>query len=1349
MALVEGTGRGLYRWSCPNCKGPNTESRLAKGLPCPECLPKVAESDLDLESLVKVLERLGTLKNLKELYELEKEVKNLEEFFKTCVGAPPWGIQRTWIKRFVRGDSFSIVAPTGTGKTTFGLILALYSAYFKNEKTYIIAPTSTLVAQIAEKLETMMRKSSIERVRVVYIHSKMKEALKREALKKIEEGDFDILITTIAYARKNLESLKKNKFKLIFVDDVDAVMKSGRTVKAVLKIAGFSDEDVSEGFKLLQLEREIARLAEALPEKSKEKQNEIQAKINQLQQERDDLRKKLQEKRRQVAILIVSSATGRPRGASRIFRALLGFDVGGRSDIGLRNIIDSYLIPKEDVIEETVKVVKRLGKGTLVFVPNDWGIEKAEEVARRLEEAGVRAKAYHSKTSFEVFREFQRGELDVLVGVANYYGPLVRGVDLPEVVRHAVFAGVPRYKFSLMADEIDPHPLALARIAELIAELEMPELSERARRILVNLRRIIRRYTPSYLQYLLDKIRSGVFDESERSISIIIEAREFIREALRNEEVLRRIRDKTDVGLVIENGKTFILIADVPTYLQASGRTSRLYVGGITKGLSVVIVDSPSVFRRLVSRSHYVADVDFVDFRELNIDEVLKEIEQDRINVSRILKGEAKAERKDLVRTSLLVVESPNKARTIASFFGRPSVRVLHGGLRAFEVSLQNRILIVAASGGHVQDLVLSTDERDLIVLSSLLKNYDDIFGVVVGKDDTKEVYVPIYSSIKRCLACGEQFVEDLGRCPRCGSKVFRDSKEVIEDLRRLAWEVDEVLIGTDPDTEGEKIGWDIAVLLKPFNKNIKRLEFHEVTKQAILKALENPRDFNEKLVEAQIVRRVEDRWIGFTLSPLLWCDFWPKHYCAKRQDEACSEEYNYNLSAGRVQTPVLGWVVARTNEYKKKVDVFTFLKHDTKERLFSVREHELKKPSILSDLKSYARAYARGKEQLLELKVISVERKWITLYPQPPFMTDTLILEAGRRLAFGASETMRLAQDLFEWGLITYHRTDSTRVSERGIEVAKEWLKQTYGDQVEEVFRPRRWSEGGAHEAIRPVKPLDAKTLRLLIEEGSIEVPGVFTQRHYRLYDLIFRRFVASQMREAEVLEVTYSIDIIGDEYKVTRIVELPQDRIRQGFLAVFPEVVALQRPLVPKEEEEALISRQKDKVFIACYVARRRVPAVRLFTQGELVEEMKRKDIGRPSTYAKIVDTLLKRGYILSLKSGHVVATSKGEEVYEYLMNLPHNANERLGDVAKVIPELVSEERTRQLEKAMDEIESGTKTWREVLEEVYKEVRGLVHIIKSASKGEVEESGIIRTLAECMLKREQLLKRGVANEG
>jgi reverse gyrase len=1329
QVMITPIGRSVYRRSCPNCGRSISEARLNMGLPCERCIPKTVEGDVSLESVYKALLENGTLNMFKEVYVLEGEARRLAWFFEKTLGYPPWGAQRTWIKRFVRGDSFTIIAPTGVGKTTFGIIVSLYLACVRGEKSYVIVPTTTLVIQAEEKARNFASKVACT-PRIVAVHGRMRKAEKEKALEHIKSGDFDVLISTIAFARKNLEILEGRRFKFVFVDDVDAVLKSGRSVDAILRIVGFTEEDIDAGLRILNLQREIARLQYEGEGGGEERRRKVEELRVELERYRGILRG-----RNEVSRLIVSSATGRPRGSKvRLFRVLLGFEAGGRGDVGLRNVVDAYVMPSGSVEEEVVRIVKRLGSGTLVYVPLDSGIEGAERLAELLRNAGVNAKAYHARTPFKVLREFMDGEVDVLVGVANYYGALVRGIDLPKRVKYAVFAGVPRHKFS--AEIGEPHPARLSRVLSLLSEVNISDVAESARRYLAEMRRMLRRFSPAYLQFLSEKVLEGDVESGGRSARVLAEAYDFVRRALEDPEVWREIESRSDVGVIVEGGRKYLLIADVVTYIQASGRTSRLYSGGITKGFSVVVVDNMNVFRGLMDRSRIIADVKWSKLEDVPMDKLIEEIEEDREKVSRILEGKVVVG--ELVKSALLVVESPNKARTIASFFGQPSVRLFPGGLRVYEVTIHNLVLSIAASGGHVFELVPRASEED--VPSHLEGAVEgDVFGVISIRSDGSRFFAPVFSSIKRCLSCGHQFTDDRSTCPRCGSPRIRDSFNTIEDLRRIAWEVDMVLVGTDPDTEGEKIGWDLALLLKPFNKNIYRLEFHEVTRTSILRALEEAleerRGLRERLVEAQLVRRIEDRWIGFTLSPLLWCYFWP-YYCSELRErgvsitsERCSEPYNFNLSAGRVQTPALGWVVNRYEESRKATYVYTL--HHNGTPILVVREGDVS-PVLASELRKIAR---EGGE--VEIEVSEVSREEVTISPPPPYTTDSMIADASRLLGMGAPETMRLAQDLFEWGLITYHRTDSTRVSERGVEVAEEYIRSKFGDLAEALYRPRRWGEGGAHEAIRPVRPVDMSTLQLLVEEGALELPGRLTQRHLRLYDMIFRRFIASQMREAVMVKARYAIDLLGHKLDHSRILGSGAGGdVSRGFTLIWGSV-RVEEPLKPG--------------YLNVRVRFRRVGAKQPYTEGELVEEMKSRGIGRPSTYAKIVETLIKRGYVVPLKKprGYIVASRRGRYVFKFLVEDLAAASEdlygRLAHHLRRVPQLISEERTRVLERLMDEVEEGRRGWVEVLNEIYDEIEGLslpIRLIMLSERRVQEE--VPGELRECLERAKRVFEGG-----
>jgi len=540
---------------------------------------------------------------------------------------------------------------------------------------------------------------------------------------------------------------------------------------------------------------------------------------------------------------------------------------------------------------------------------------------------------------------------------------------------------------------------------------------------------------------------------------------------------------------------------------------------------------------------------------------------------------------------------------------------------------------MVTATGGHVFDLVVS----------------QGFHGVLTPKDSYVDRYLPVYDTLKRCLDCGYQFteyVEDKGKvCPKCGSKNIRDSLEIINFIKELAEEVDLVLIGTDPDTEGEKIGWDIAVHLRPHAKKLFRVEFHEVTKRAIVDALDNPRDFNINLIEAQIVRRIEDRWIGFELSRRLWDIFGMRW-----------------LSAGRVQTPVLGWIIEKYEKWAKE-----------RKKVYIVEVKDLLTIELSEE--EIPEKFRKALKEV-EVEVLEEEKLEETISPLPPFTTDTLLTEATRILKLSAGKVMSLAQDLFELGFITYHRTDSPRVSAYGQMVAKTYLTDVYGEKAKKYFKPRTWAVGGAHECIRPARPIDADRLVKLINEGIITPIKPLTREHIALYDLIFRRFIASQMKEARVEKQRLKVRVMGVEKEIQRIVNIKEKNFLEFYNMVSVE------PAIEKGK------------YISHEVRILEKPTAYPFTHGDLVRQMKERGIGRPSTYAKIIDTLFQRKYIIERKK-RLVPTGLGIKVYTYL--------------SQNYSRLVSEERTAMLEKIVDDIERGEKNYLDVLNELYDEIVSL----------------------------------------
>ncbi|MCX8170267.1 MAG: reverse gyrase, partial [Candidatus Methanomethyliaceae archaeon] len=383
-------------------------------------------------------------------------------------------------------------------------------------------------------------------------------------------------------------------------------------------------------------------------------------------------------------------------------------------------------------------------------------------------------------------------------------------------------------------------------------------------------------------------------------------------------------------------------------------------------------------------------------------------------------------------------------------------------------------------------------------------------------------------------------------------------------------------------------------------------------------------------LVEAQMIRRIEDRWIGFELSQVLWNVF-----------------KNRRLSAGRVQTPVLGWIINRVNEARKRKTILSIVLSNNIKLTIEEPKSELK-----SDV----------------AKIDSIVKEERFIRPQPPFTTDTLLREASMELKFSTERTMKIAQDLFEVGLCTYHRTDSTTVSSVGLGIAREYIQEKYPS----LYSPNKYKKEGAHECIRPTRSIDLERLRYLIKTGLLRFPIKLTEDHLRLYDLIFRRFIASQMKEAIVLYQKFKV--VVDENEVS--MEWPIRIVKDGFNKLIPIKIYDE----VKEGEYKILSK---KIM--------RVPRARLFTQGEIVGLMKEKGIGRPSTYSKVISTLLERGYVIEAKN-KLVSTPLGFRVYEYLCQ-------------KFEP-YISEETTRRLEEMMDDIAEGNIDYQEALRNLYDEI-------------------------------------------
>ena len=1172
---------------CPRCRGGILSDRLEKGLVCKKCLKDIPPNwekilneptdETKLNNRLKICRlKPNIVSECKDYYEALK----FDEFFTKILKNNAWGVQRTWAIRFFNGFSFAMIAPTGVGKTTFGLTLALYLAYFKHQKTYIMLPTTALVSQTYKRLQELsfnIRKEYKDLAGEPKILPYSTELFTTSQLKNIKKqifsGDFDILITTTMFFYKNISNIPKGICSLVFIDDVDSILKSARRIDAVFRLLGFKQNDIDTALRLILAKRK----------KNVHLVEKLKIRVDKIKQKRKGQ-------------LIVSSATSNPRSFRvRLFRELLDFDVSSPT-LNLRNVIDVYeeLSDTDDEIlfKRALSLIKTLGKGGLVFFPSTQPREKLERFITFLEKHNIKASDYDDLS--RKLDSFRNGKLDVLVGFASYRNPLARGIDLPATVRYAIFMGVPQLEMKL---EYTTNPLHLY-----IAWVHLLEWFKKKVQDQEEILQISQKL--STLRKIAYKEIAPDSDEAKEVIRFFIEK---LQDILNDKELVDEINHLSDVLIKVDDQDLTFVTADVTGYIQASGRTSRLYAGGLTTGLAYLLVDNKKAFYSLTKKLRwFIDDIEFRSSQEVNLQSIIRKIDQERTLISKMLKGETVSKNFDF-KTTLVVVESPNKARTIANFFGTPSKRYINNSV-IYEVSYLDRLFLITASLGHIVDLNKEVG----------------LYGVYVK--DSKQ-FIPVFEPID-------------------------DSRqELINTLRLLSLEVDEIFIATDPDTEGEKIAYDLMALIKPYNATIKRAEFHEVTKRAFIEAFSNPRDIDINLVKAQLFRRIADRWIGFSLSKYL-------------QNVLNSP----TLSAGRVQTPVLDWILERTKESRKKLPVMEFkIKHPTKGFEYTIQfpvDKEVTKQPMIDELK----------ETLYKLKTLHLKEVKRTLHTlvMTPYSTDQLLRDSAYYLNFSPQYTMKLAQDLFEGGFITYHRTDSIRVSDYGIKIAKEYINSEFG---EKFFDPKTFKKShGAHECIRPTRPLDTNKLRqrLLLVNSSL------TEDHLKLYDLIFKRFIASQMRPAVLEDVTFKVEFNIKSTPLPHEFTVPAKIKEKGNLMVWDRFKIV--PLTVGDYE-IISSRlyKKPKVFP--------------YTYSEIISDMKERKIGRPSTYAITVQKLLERGYIVE-KKRFIYSTLLGEQVINLL-----RAN-------KDYWYFVNEKYTRILEEIMDKIQTKEVEYTKQLKVLYKDI-------------------------------------------
>ena len=512
------------------------------------------------------------------------------------------------------------------------------------------------------------------------------------------------------------------------------------------------------------------------------------------------------------------------------------------------------------------------------------------------------------------------------------------------------------------------------------------------------------------------------------------------------------------------------------------------------------------------------------------------------------------------------------------------------------------------------------------------------------------------------------------------------DKKKVVTDLKKIAKEVDTVWLASDEDREGEAISWHLFETLNLKKDNTKRIVFHEITKNAILNAIENPRDIDMSLVNAQQARRVLDRLVGFELSPVLWRKIQPK------------------LSAGRVQSVALRLVVdkereilAFNNEAYYKVDAI-FHPEGTPDKTLVKATLDRKFPD-----KESAEAFLH-KCIGAEFAICNIEKKEGTRFPAAPFTTSTLQQEASRKLRFSVSQTMSIAQKLYEHGLITYMRTDSTNLSSLAINTAKNFICNNFGEEYSKVRQYKTKSKGAqeAHEAIRPT----------YIENTDIQG----TPQEKKLYELIWKRTVASQMADARILKTDIKV---GAESMEENFNVQASQVLFDGFLKLYMESSD-----DPQQDDEIIIlpemnigDKMSDKEITAeCKFT----AAPSRYSEATLVKKLEELGIGRPSTYAPTITTLTKaRGYItkgdkpgekktvekLTLKKGVIKESAKTETIgAEKGRLLPQEIGIIVTDfLVKNFPNVLDYKFTANVEEDFDRIADGEIEWHGIIKEFY----------------------------------------------
>ncbi|RDK89122.1 type I DNA topoisomerase [Marinirhabdus gelatinilytica] len=533
---------------------------------------------------------------------------------------------------------------------------------------------------------------------------------------------------------------------------------------------------------------------------------------------------------------------------------------------------------------------------------------------------------------------------------------------------------------------------------------------------------------------------------------------------------------------------------------------------------------------------------------------------------------------------------------------------------------------------------------------------------------------------------------------------VSPDKKSLVKDLKGLAKKADTVWLASDEDREGEAIAWHLAEELDLKDENTKRIVFHEITKSAILKAIENPRKIDYNLVNAQQARRVLDRLVGYELSPVLW------------------RKVKGGLSAGRVQSVAVRLIVERERE----IEAFTPVASYRVDAEFLTVDGSSFKAKLPKNFETEEEARAFLKKNLgADYKIADLTKKPAKKSPAAPFTTSTLQQEASRKLYFSVGKTMTIAQRLYEAGLITYMRTDSVNLSNDARKAAQKEIESYYGVTYSQPRNYKGKSKGAqeAHEAIRPT---------------DMSKHGIEGDRDQaRLYDLIWKRTLASQMADAKLERTNVKIDVLGKENVKEQFTANGEMIKFDGFLKVYLEGTDFE-----EEEQDGMLPHltkgdNLDNKYITATQRFTRPPY--RFTEASLVKQLEELGIGRPSTYAPTISTIISRNYVEK-------GTIEGVERKYLQLSLEENSldekelTETVGsDKGKLVPtdigmivndflvehfgNILEYNFTAKVEEDFDDIAEGKEDWKQMMKDFYKKFHPHVEDVQENAERESGE--------------------------